>query len=82
MGKSTLLSAFGELDGAAVSPGESDWTTSVESILWRGCRLYDTPGMNGWGGRKSRDELEAAARKAVRSPSRLAVLRHPEPASE
>ena len=64
-GKSTLLSAFGELDGAAVSPGESDWTTSVESILWRGCRLYDTPGINGWGGRKSRDELEAAARKAV-----------------
>nr|ABP45670.1 GTP-binding protein, HSR1-related protein [Mycolicibacterium gilvum PYR-GCK] len=66
-GKSTLLSAFGELDGAAVSPfGESDWTTTVESIPWRGvCRLYDTPGINGWGGRKSRDELEATARRAV-----------------
>jgi predicted GTPase len=64
-GKSTLLSAFGELDGAAVSPGESDWTTTVESIPWRSCRLYDTPGINGWGGRKSRDELETAARRAV-----------------
>ena len=64
-GKSTLLSAFGELDGAAVSPGESDWTKTVESIPWRGCRLYDTPGINGWGGRESREELEARARKAV-----------------
>jgi len=65
-GKSTLLSAFGELDGAAVSPfGESDWTTTVDSIPWRGCRLYDTPGINGWGGRKSRAELEATARRAV-----------------
>ncbi|WP_164517856.1 GTPase [Mycobacterium sp. P7213] len=64
-GKSTLLSAFGELDGSAVSPGESDWTTTVESIPWRSCRLYDTPGINGWGGRRSRDELEATARRAV-----------------
>lgn len=65
-GKSTLLSAFGGLDGSAVSPfGESDWTTTVESVTWRGCRLYDTPGINGWGGRKDRDELEATARKAV-----------------
>lgn len=64
-GKSTLLSAFGELDGAAVSPGESDWTTTVDFIEWRSCRLYDTPGINGWGGRKSRDELEATARRAV-----------------
>jgi len=53
-GKSTLLSAFGELDGSGVSPGESDWTMGVESIAWRGCRLSDTPGINGWGGRKSR----------------------------
>ncbi|MDQ0284110.1 GTPase [Rhodococcoides fascians] len=65
-GKSTLLSAFGELDGSAVSPfGESDWTTEVKSVPWRGCQLYDTPGINGWGGRKSRYELEAVARKAV-----------------
>lgn len=64
-GKSTLLSAFGELDGSDVSPGESDWTTEVHSVAWRGCRLYDTPGINGWGGRKSRAELEATARRAV-----------------
>lgn len=64
-GKSTLLSAFGQLDGKGVSPGDSDWTTTVESVTWRGCRLFDTPGINGWGGRKSRAELEAVARRAV-----------------
>lgn len=65
-GKSTLLSAFGELNGEAVSPfGESDWTETVKPIRWRGCQLYDTPGINGWGRRKSREELEATARKAV-----------------
>ncbi|OFJ55535.1 GTPase [Mycolicibacterium grossiae] len=64
-GKSTLLSAFGELDGHDVSPGDSDWTTDVHTIPWRGCRLYDTPGINGWGGRKSRAKLEATARRAV-----------------
>ncbi|KAA0110607.1 GTPase [Mycolicibacterium sp. P1-5] len=64
-GKSTLLSAFGGLDGSDVSPGDSDWTTEVRSVDWRGCRLYDTPGINGWGRLKSRAELEAAARRAV-----------------
>lgn len=64
-GKSTLLSAFGELDGSDVSPGDSDWTTEVHSVAWRGCRLWDTPGINGWGGRKTRAELEATARRAV-----------------
>ena len=65
-GKSTLLSAFGELNGEAVSPfGASDWTETVKPIRWRGCQLYDTPGINGWGRRKSREELEATARKAV-----------------
>lgn len=64
-GKSTLLSTFGRLDGGGVSPGESDWTTDVQTVTWRGCCLYDTPGINGWGGRQSRDELEATARKAV-----------------
>ncbi|GEP27802.1 hypothetical protein CLE01_24000 [Cryobacterium levicorallinum] len=64
-GKSTLLSAFGQLDGSDVSPGDSDWTTEVHSVAWRGCRLFDTPGINGWGGRKSRAELEATARSAV-----------------
>ncbi|RUP04855.1 MAG: hypothetical protein EKK34_10800 [Mycobacterium sp.] len=64
-GKSTLLSAFGELDGRDVSPGDSDWTTEIHSVTWRGCKLYDTPGINGWGGRKSREDLEATARRAV-----------------
>ena len=64
-GKSTLLSAFGELDGTAVSQGESDWTKNVQTIVWEGCRFYDTPGINGWGGRDSRENLEARARKAV-----------------
>ena len=64
-GKSTLLSAFGELDGSAVSPGESDFTMEAHSIDWRGCKLFDTPGINGWGRSKSRAELEAEARRAV-----------------
>lgn len=65
VGKSTLLSAFGELDGSYVSPGASDWTTDVRHIEWRGCRLYDTPGINGWGRTESRDDLELRARRAV-----------------
>ena len=64
-GKSTLLSAFGERDGSAVSPGESDFTVEAHSIDWRGCKLFDTPGINGWGRSKSRAELEANARRAV-----------------
>lgn len=64
-GKSTLLSAFGQLDGSAVSTGESDFTTKVRSIEWRGCRLYDTPGINGWGRTVARVDLEARARKAI-----------------
>ncbi|SDT61475.1 GTPase [Actinoplanes derwentensis] len=65
VGKSTLLSTFGRLDGEYVSPGDSDWTTEVRPIEWRNCRLYDTPGINGWGRTESRDDLEAEARKAV-----------------
>lgn len=64
-GKSTLLSALGQLDGSRVSPGDSDWTVDVEPIEWRGCKLYDTPGINGWGRSRSRSELEATARRAV-----------------
>ena len=64
-GKSTLLSAFGERDGSAVSPGESDWTVETHSVSWRGCKLFDTPGINGWGRSKTRAELEAKARQAV-----------------
>ncbi|MFD4295413.1 GTPase [Rhodococcus sp. NPDC058532] len=65
VGKSTLLSAFGQLDGEYVSPGASDWTTDVHHVEWRGCRLYDTPGINGWGRTESRDDLESKARRAV-----------------
>lgn len=65
VGKSTLLSAFGQLDGEYVSPGVSDWTTEVRPIEWRECRLFDTPGINGWGRTESRDDLEAKAREAV-----------------
>lgn len=64
-GKSTLLSAFGRLDGGYVSPGESDWTTDVTEIEWAGCRLWDTPGINGWGRTRNRSELEKVAREAV-----------------
>lgn len=64
-GKSTLLSAMGALDGERVSQGESDWTTAVEPIEWHGCKLYDTPGINGRGRTMSRCELEARARHAV-----------------
>ena len=64
-GKSTLLSAFGELDGDHVSPGDSDWTTDVTEIEWHGCRLWDTPGINGWGRTQARVDLEETARRAV-----------------
>lgn len=65
-GKSTLLAAFGELDGSGASPmGASDWTEDVQTVSWRGCTLYDTPGINGWGRRKNRELLEATARSAV-----------------
>ncbi|WP_141752432.1 GTPase [Rhodococcus erythropolis] len=64
-GKSTLLSAFGGLDGGYVSPGESDWTTDVTEIAWHGCRLWDTPGINGWGRTQTRVDLEETARRAV-----------------
>lgn len=64
-GKSTLLSALGGLSGELVSDGRSDFTTDVQPLDWQGCRLYDTPGINGWGRTRSRADLEEAARKAV-----------------
>ncbi|MFI5845693.1 GTPase [Catenuloplanes sp. NPDC051500] len=66
VGKSTLLSAVGRLDGGHVSRwAASDWTTDVTFIDWRGCRLFDVPGINGWGRTESRQDLEAKACKAV-----------------
>ena len=53
-GKSTLISAMTRGDGAAVLQGESDWTTQVEPLEWHSCRIYDTPGINGWGRTESR----------------------------
>ncbi|WP_431817397.1 GTPase [Gordonia jacobaea] len=64
-GKSTLLSAFGRLNGEYVSPGDSDWTTDIHHVDWHGCRLFDTPGINGWGRTQSRESLEQKARRAV-----------------
>lgn len=64
-GKSTLMSALGGLNGDRVSPGDSDWTTKVAAVAWKGCRLYDTPGTGGWGRTRSRVDLEEAARRAV-----------------
>ena len=64
-GKSTLISAITRGDGASVSHGESDWTTRVEPLEWHSCRIYDTPGINGWGRTESRADLEARAREAV-----------------
>ena len=64
-GKSTLISAMTHGNGASVSPGESDWTTQVAPLDWYSCRIYDTPGISGWGRTESRSDLEARAREAV-----------------
>lgn len=64
-GKSTLISAMTRGNGESVSQGESDWTTQVEPLNWQSCRIYDTPGINGWGRTESRSDLEARAREAV-----------------
>jgi predicted GTPase len=64
-GKSTLIEAMTEGTGRPVSHGESDWTTDVEPKLWNACKVYDTPGVNGWGRNNSRADLEERARHAV-----------------
>ncbi len=64
-GKSTLLSALGGLNGELVSNGVSDFTTEVRALDWQSCRLYDTPGINGWGRTRSRPDLERTAREAI-----------------
>lgn len=64
-GKSSLVSALAQLDGSRVSRGESDWTVDVQPIDWESCRLYDTPGINGWGRTRNVSDLEEAARRAV-----------------
>lgn len=64
-GKSSLISAMTRGNGESVSLGESDWTISVQPSEWHSCRIYDTPGINGWGRTDGRDALEARAREAV-----------------
>lgn len=48
-----------------MSDGRSDFTTDVQSLDWHCCRLYDTPGIDGWGRTRPRADLEEAAREAV-----------------
>jgi len=64
-GKSSLISAITEGNGETVSHGESDWTTKVDPSDWHSCKIYDTPGISGWGRTESREDLEKKAREAV-----------------
>lgn len=64
-GKSSLIEALTSGDGTSISPGENDHTTEIRPVTWGPCRLYDTPGISGWGRTRSREELEATAREAV-----------------
>lgn len=65
-GKSSLTEALTQGVGGSISPdGASDWTTGVSPGHWRGCRVVDTPGTDGWGRTKSRSELEETAREAL-----------------
>ena len=64
-GKSTLIETFTRGDGQSVSPGELDWTLTVTDKEWQSCKIYDTPGINGWGGRADRSDLEKLAREAI-----------------
>jgi predicted GTPase len=64
-GKSTLIETLTRGTGSLVSHGESDWTTDVEPKTWNACKVYDTPGVNGWGRKNKRADLEERARRAV-----------------
>lgn len=64
-GKSSLIEALTHGNGDSVSKGESDWTVTVRPVVWNGCKLLDTPGINGWGRNVNRSTLEEHARKAV-----------------
>ena len=60
-GKSSLVEALTNGDGARVSPyGESDWTKDVEGAAWHGCRVFDTPGIGGWDKKVPPAQLERA----------------------
>ncbi|MEJ7785464.1 MAG: GTPase [Solirubrobacteraceae bacterium] len=64
-GKSSLIEALSCGDGSPISQGESDWTTDVREVRWGACRLFDTPGIAGWGRTMARSELESRAKAAV-----------------
>lgn len=64
-GKSSLIEALTHGDGSSISTGESDFTTVVREACWRGCKVIDTPGTQGWGRSESRDVLERRAGHAV-----------------
>jgi GTPase Era involved in 16S rRNA processing len=64
-GKSTLIETLTRGTGSLVSHGESDWTTDLEPKTWNACKVYDTPGVNGWGTKNKRADLEERARRAV-----------------
>lgn len=64
-GKSTLIEALTRGNGRPVSHGESDWTTEVVPKDWESCKVYDTPGVNGWGRKNKREDLEQRARNVV-----------------
>ena len=64
-GKSSLIEALSGGTGAPISQGESDWTTDVREVRWGSCRLFDTPGIAGWGRTVARSELEGRAETAV-----------------
>ncbi|MEU6484864.1 GTPase [Streptomyces sp. NPDC046887] len=64
-GKSTLVEALTGGDGARISTGDIDYTTTVDAFGWEGLRVYDTPGTNGWRAGGANRHLEEAARQAV-----------------
>jgi tRNA U34 5-carboxymethylaminomethyl modifying GTPase MnmE/TrmE len=64
-GKSSLIEALSHGNGQTISTGECDFTIEVRSTDWASIKFLDTPGINGWGGKISRDVLEARTRKAV-----------------
>lgn len=74
-GKSSLMEALSRGSGEAISPaGQSDWTVDVRRVQWSACVLHDIPGINGWGRDRSREELEAVARRSVEVADLVVVV--------
>jgi len=47
-GKSTTFEAFIQGDGSRIGNGVPDFTKDVEPMYWKGLRLIDTPGLEGF----------------------------------